>query len=355
MKKLLSVLLLLCLCMPVALAGLSDDPNHFAESVVDGTYESVYPEFYNAASPSIIIPGLSMDFIPQGIAYYEPGNLMFLTGYSSFGFFNSMLLAVDMTTNQVVKEVLLCMPDGEPYTGHAGGVCVTGRNIYISGESCLYRLPLSDFHAAAPMDVLGFAEVIPVPVKASFCQIDNGVLWVGEFYEGKNPKNHTSDTHFKTVDGGMNHSWLLGYKLDGGTANELSASAMTAQGAAPDYVLSIPDRIQGVTICNGEFYLSQSYGRTNPSTIYRHENVMQQTTFEQAWVCGQSRPMWVLDNSSQDAALTCPPMTEGLCTIGGQIYVSFESAANYYRIPEDDKGPSLHPVDRVYKIDPSKF
>ena len=92
MKKLLSVLLLLCLCMPVALAGLSDDPNHFAESVVDGTYESVYPEFYNAASPSIIIPGLSMDFIPQGIAYYEPGNLMFLTGYSSFGFFNSMLL-----------------------------------------------------------------------------------------------------------------------------------------------------------------------------------------------------------------------------------------------------------------------
>ncbi len=355
MKKLLSVLLLLCLCMPAALAGLGNEPNHFVVSVTGDARYDGYPEFYNAAEPSILIPGLTMDFVPQGIAYYEPGNLMFLTGYSSWKVFSSMLLAVDMTTNEVVKEILLARADGSPYTGHAGGVCVTGRNIFISGENYLYRLPLRDFLAAAPMDVLGFAEEIYVPVKASFCQIDNGILWVGEFYEGKNVKNHTDDRHHVDAKGAKNHSWLLGYKLVDGTANELSASAMTAQGAVPDYVLSIPDKIQGVTVCNGAFYLSQSYGRTNPSTIYRHKNVMVQTTFEQALVCGQSRPMWILDNDSQEAALTCPPMTEGLCTIGGQIYVSFESAASYYRLPEDDNGPSLHPIDRVYKINPSGF
>ena len=65
--------------------------------------------------------------------------------------------------------------------------------------------------------------------------------------------------------------------------------------------------------------------------------------------------MWILDSRVQDTALTCPPMTENLCSINGQVYVSFESAASFYRLPEDDKGPSKDPVDRVYKLDPSRF
>ena len=54
--------------------------------------------------------------------------------------------------------------------------------------------------------------------------------------------------------------------------------------------------------------------------------------------------------------MSSAPMTEGLCTIGDNVYISFESAATMYRAPEKkNEKSSRDPLDRVYKLDPLGF
>ena len=343
MKKLILVLLMICLSVSSAFAGLSEFPSHYAASVVDSQKAiDAYDQFRAAGELSIIMPGLTEDFVPQGIAYYAPQNVMIFSGYSSAKA-SSMLLAVDMSTNGVVKEILLALPDGMPYTGHAGGVCITDKNIFISNKGQLYRLPLSDYLSAAPMDVLAFAEAIPVPCKSSFCQISNGILWVGEFCYDKSEDHKSDKDHHVNVQGGKNNSWLLGYDL-GKTDFEINPAGI------PDYIISITDRIQGVTFCNDMIYLSQSYGQSNSSTIYRHENVLTGAPDMYKEVLGVKRPLWILDDSTETGRLTCPPMTESLCTMGDSVYISFESAARKFL--QDEKA-SPNPVDRLFKLNPS--
>lgn len=338
MKKLLSVILLLCLLAPCALAEFY----YSTESVV--TCESTaatYDKFYAAGELSVSIPGCAQDLVPQGLAYYAPENWMLFAGYSS-GDRNSAVIAVDMDTNEVVKEVSLLNVDGSDYVGHAGGMCVTEKNIFISNNEHLYRLSLSTFLSAAPSDTCKFDEEISVPSRASYCQYSEGILWVGEFQYGTEYK--TDNSHrIKTADG-YQRAWAIGYVLDETTENEIKADKMTEAGAIPDYILSTTERIQGLTTKDGMIYLSQSYGRKNASMIYRYNNVLTQEPHAQAEALGAMIPVWFLDSNSLDAALMAPPMTECLCTAGDSVYVLFESGAEKYR-------DAKNPMDRVFRLD----
>lgn len=349
MKKLLSVLLILCLFTSSALAGWENESYYSAASVVNCYYnDKAYTDFYNAGDFSIIIPGCGQDFIPQGISYYAPQDLIILSGYSSAGL-PSTLMAVDRGSYQVVKQIFLSKPNGELYTGHAGGVCVTDKNIFVSSDNQLYRMSLDTFLNAENACVYNFEEAITVPCEAAFCQVNNGVLWVGEFEYA--PEHKTDPSHHMKIGNTTNTGWVLGYELTDSTVNELDPSRISGGTAIPNYILSTTERIQGFTISRDLIYLSQSFGRKNTSTIYRHRNVLHETPDTQASVHGMQVPVWILDKDTETASLECPPMTEGLCTIDERVYVSFESAAAKYRIPLDDKGPAKDPVDRVFRLD----
>lgn len=354
MKKLLSLLLILCLFTPCAIAGWENEPYYFVSSVTNCYYnDKAYTDFYNAGEFSVIIPGCSQDFVPQGISYYAPQDLIIFSGYSSFGL-PSSLMAVDRSTNQLVKQIFLALPNGEEYTGHAGGVCVTGKNIYVSDDDRLYRMSLATFLGADNACLYNFEEVISVPCTASFCQYNNGILWVGEFERttsnAKEKQYRTDASHHIQTVGGENTGWILGYQLTGATENEFAPGSITKNGAIPNYILSTTDRIQGFTISNGMIYLSQSYGRKNDSTIYRHRNVLNEKAHVTANVYGAKVPVWILNKGTETASLTCPPMTEGLCTINDKVYISFESAAPKYRIPLDNGKPAKNPVDRIFQL-----
>lgn len=351
MKKLLSVLLVLCLCIPSALAGWEDEPFHSVNSVVDSdNVRKNYKDFYSKGEFSIIIPGVAEDFVPQGLAYYAPKDLIFFSGYCTFGL-PCALIAVDRATNQIFKEIFLAYEDGSEFDGHAGGICVTDKNIFISDDNHLYRLSLDTFLNADNSCIYNFEETITVPCTASFCQISNGVLWVGEFERA--PEHKTDPSHHIKIGNTENTGWILGYQLTGSTANELAPGCITASGAIPNYIISIPEKIQGFTICNDTMYLSQSYGRTKDSAIYRHANVLHSVPATHASVYGTQVPVWLLTESISHDTLIAPPMTEGLCTIDGKVYVSFESAASFYRVPTDpdNSTPSKDPVDRVFRLD----
>ena len=108
--------------------------------------DKLYTRFYESGELSVLIPGLAEGIVPQGISYLPEENCLLFAGYRSDKG-NSALLAVSLESGELVKEVILCLPDGTPYNGHAGGVCVTEKNIYISNAYMLLRISLDTFRA----------------------------------------------------------------------------------------------------------------------------------------------------------------------------------------------------------------
>ena len=327
------------LCLLIAalalLAGIcSAETVYTCASVTDAEASAAaYVRFHEAGELSVIIPGLQEGFVPQGITYLPGDDALLFAGYSG-GEDNSALLAVNRETGELIRQVKLNNIDGSPYTGHAGGVCATETDIYVSNAKKLYRLSLETYKALPANASCAFEEEIPVPVNASYCSYADGVLWVGEFqYGGDYP---TDASHRVNTSDGLQRAWTCGYVIGG-----------SQDFSAPDYILSMTERIQGMTVLNGRIYLSQSYGRRNDSVLYRYGAVLSEDPDGSVEVNGRNVPLWILDSTVKEDALLCPPMTECLCTIGEDIYVLFESAAKTYMNPLK---PSVNPMDRVFRL-----
>ncbi len=332
MKSRLGILLLAALFLCTACTAA--ETVYTVSSVTDAEASvSAYARFREAGELSVLIPGLREDFVPQGITYLPQEDAFLFAGYSG-GKDSSALLEVSRQTGELVRQVKLNNLDGSAYTGHAGGVCATETDIYVSNAKKLFRIPLAAYRALPAQAVCQFEEEIPVPVNASYCSYADGVLWVGEFqYGGDYP---TDASHRVSTKDGLQRAWNCGYRMDG-----------NQDFSAPDYILSITERIQGMTVLNGKIYLSQSYGRRNDSVIYRYGDVLSFPAAQTVSLNGRDVPLWILDSTVREDALLCPPMTECLCAAGGEIYVVFESAAKTYMNPAK---PSVHPMDRVCKL-----
>lgn len=295
--------------------------------------DSSYQRFYDTAAPGVIIPGLAEGFIPQGVTWLAEENAFLFAGYREDGK-NSALLMVSAETGALMREVLLLNTDGSVYSGHAGGVCATENDIYVSNAGKLFRLSMDTFRSLPHSSACAFEQEIPVPVTASWCCCADNVLWVGEFQYGveyPTDKSHKA----KTADG-VYSAWGCGYEI-----------RKEGIGETPDYIVEIPDRIQGMTTLDGDVWLSQSYGRKNSSLLMRFEQVFSRAPNAAVVFGGQEIPVWYLDKNAGKSAMMAPPMTEGLCSVNGCVYVLFESAALKYMNPSN---PSKNPVDRLMKI-----
>ncbi len=290
-----------------------------------------YDRFYSSGELGPVIPGLAEGLVPQGIAWLPEEDQLLYCGYRSDKK-NSALIAADRQTGEITKIVHLLYEDGSDYSGHAGGVCATEDDIYISNAHHLYRISLERFRSLPEESRCAFEEEIPVPVNASFCSYAEGVLWVGEFqYTGDYP---TDPSHAVRGKDGVQQAWICGYRMEGRTGFE-----------TPDCILSVMERIQGMTTRDGAIYLSQSYGRRASSSLLRYEPVSDRDPDTVVLLDGREVPMWILDSACRSGVLLCPPMTECLCTVDGAVYVLFESAAQPYM---DPKKPSLNPIDRAF-------
>ncbi len=342
MKKLLCMLLALLMTA----GGVCAENGFFYSTTRVTTCESsnsMLNNFFESGELSVTIPGLAEGLVPQGISYMPEGNMMLFAGYRSDKA-ASALIAVDMDTDQVVREVFLKNVDGSVYNGHAGGVCVTEKNIFIANSHHLYRISLEKFFSLEPSDTCAFEEAIPVPNNASYCAYHDGVLWVGEFQYGNDYKTDRSH-RMKTPDG-YYQAWACGYVLDETQENEFKAEALTDGDAILDYILETTERIQGITVKGDSVYLSQSYGRTNTSSLYRYDGVLLREPDNMTVVSEKEVPVWFLDQKKAlSAVLFAPNMSECLCTAGDAIYVLFESGAETYL-----KGGAGNAMDRVFKL-----
>ena len=318
---------------------------------------SSYKKFEACSTAEFIVPGLEQSIVPQGMDYWAEMGWMLISGYCSDetknGGRGSALFAVDMESGKMVGEYYLKNMDGTYHQSHAGGVAVTKKNVFIANGGKLYRIPLTEL--LKQCGDITIAEEIAVPVRASLANCSGGILWVGDFQYGSTYPTQEFQK-MKNRQGTWYYAWMVGYVLDETTENDLKPAVMAeVEGqnyAIPDYILSMTERIQGMTYLPevGQIVLSQSYGRTNASTLYFYEDPLGQEPHTMFEFSGFQIPVWFLDKKLPVKEMPAIPMSEGIANVNGKLYVLFESGAEKYRL-----GGGKQPTDMVYAVDITKW
>ena len=204
------------------------------------------------------------------------------------------------------------------------------------------------FEEAGKHGTVSIVESISVPTRASFCNYSDGILWVGDFYIPDNSSYSTPDERHMTNRVGKEYgAWCVGYRLTDSTESGFASTAWTSgmKYATPDIVVSIDQKIQGFAVVGDKIALSQSYGRTNNSTIWIYDNILDTQAHTTVTINEKSVPVWFLDSSIQSASYTSMPMSEGVAAYKGSLLILYESGAPYYK-----DGGGKNPVDCIFKM-----
>ena len=297
-------------------------------------------EFLGMSKEGAIIPALKQDAVPQGITYLEEQNWLITSHYKEDGS-PSILSVIDAATDKLVKAVELYEDENKVYTGHAGGVTVSKNYIWISSGSHAYRISKDKLVAAEDGAKLVFEGSIQTDTRASFTIYNDGILWVGEYAQGTSYPTEKSH-YMNNRDGKEHRAWAVGYKLDE-TTDLLpeTKSAVEDTPVTPDYILSIPNMVQGMLVAGEDIWLSQSYGRNNASTLAGYKVSLTEEPHTTVTIGEESVPVWFLDSQNAVVSYTLPPMSEGIVDHEGTMYILFESGASKYVTS------SSYPLDRI--------
>lgn len=264
---------------------------------------AIYRDYYKAEQTICKNPGLNDGFVCQGIAAAEQHGLILVSGYMKDK--SASRIYVTTTENESYYVTLNC--DGAKYTGHAGGIAVSGDCAYIANGSKIFTFSLSDVIGAENGDSVNIGRGVKVNNKASFLYTDDEYLYVGSFTE---PGASQVDEHtFETAEG-THYAICSVYRI-----NDLSA---------PVKVYSLRDYVQGICFTpNGEIALSTSHGLT--SSVYYIYNENEATDSGKTL---DGAPVFYLERAAKE--FKGPAMAEGLDYYDGKIITLTESASDKY-------------------------
>jgi hypothetical protein len=303
-----------------------------------------YSEFFDVSEQGAIVPGLKQGLVPQGMYYIKDKNWIVTTSYRDDKR-SSVLTIIDAQTGALVKSIHLLTQDNVPYTGHAGGVAVSDKYVWIANNSYMYQLSLDAVIQAADNSNMAFIGKFKTNTRASFGSFSDGVLWVGEYYS-TSPGYDTDATHKMTArDGKKYNAWIVGYTLDKATDMVPAEKVVSPNTAVvPDYIFSVTDRVQGVTVLPDQVLLTQTNGATNSSLIKYRANI-QEAPHSSIQIGGTSVPIWFMDGVSQADSLYMPSSAEGNFVTQGKAYILYESGALKYQ------STVAYPLDRLQIVD----
>ena len=263
----------------------------------------IYSDYYSIKTDICKNPGLNDGFVCQGIAVSEQNNVILVCGYMKDKS-NSRIYVTDFESNSYYVELTR---SGEEYTGHAGGLAITGDTVYIANAKKIYSFPLESVLSASNGDIVDIGSGTKVNTNASFVYTDEEYLYVGEFHDGGKYviKNHEHETAE-----GIHYAICTKYSL-----NDLNT---------PVAVYTLRNNVQGVCFTpQGQVVLSTSYGLTD--TVYYVYDLVNATdsglTFDGA-------PVYYLDNLEKE--IHGPAMGEDLDFYDGKIITLTESASQKY-------------------------
>lgn len=334
LRRLLALALVLVLavtgCIQLKAEPIPVLPGPVTQEEVKGNTASrnSWRPFLNIAEDGPIIPGLRQGLVPQGLDYLQEEDWLIISGYRDND--SSLVAVIDAESGELVKAVSFRLPSGAVYRGHAGGVAVSDRHLWISSGEHVYWVRLDKLIAARDGAEILFDGAAKIDARGSFVSFTDGILWVGDFaYEARDYKT-ASHHKLRNRQNKQHDGWIAGYKLDP-TTDLIPANRPKANGAyIPDYVLSIRDKIQGSYILGDYIILTESYGRNNDSHLYIYENPLDNPPHREVNISGLTVPVWFLDDANLAYTWVLPPMVESVVERNGELYVSFESAALKY-------------------------
>ena len=263
----------------------------------------IYREYYKAESNLCKNPGLSDGFVCQGIAAVDDQDIILVSGYMK----DKEASRIYVTTLDNQSYYVSLTRDGKTYTGHAGGISVSGDYAYIANGSKIYTFSLDDVLNAKNGDIVDIGSGTKINNKASFLYSDDEYLYVGTFME---PDSEPVDGHTYNTAEGTHLAICSVYSI-----NDLSK---------PVKVYSIIDYVQGICFTpEGKIVLSTSHGLSS-SVYYIYDEkdaVDSGKTLDGA-------PVYYLDKLEK--VIKGPAMAEGLDWYNGKIITLTESASDKY-------------------------
>ncbi len=263
----------------------------------------LYRDYYAAASAVCKNPGLSDGFVCQGIAAADEADVILVSGYMKDD--RPSRIYVTTTDSESYYVTLHC--DGEPFTGHAGGIAVSGDNAYLASGSKIYTFPLADVLNAENGGSVNIGPGVKVNNKASFLYSDDESLYVGSFTRTENDR--TPEHIFETAEG---------------THYAICSVYPVGDLSAPVRIYSIRDLVQGICFTpDGKIVLSTSYGlRDSVYYIYDRDSAVDSgRTLDGAPVYDLVQP---------EKEMKGPAMAEGLDWFRGKVITLTESASDKY-------------------------
>ena len=155
---------------------------------------AIYNDYYATESALCKNPGLSDGFICQGIAAVDEEDVILVSGYMQ----DKQASRIYVTTLESESYYVTLHCDGKTYTGHAGGIAVSGDWAYIANGSKIYTFSLDDVLNAKNGDSVNIGQGVAVNNKASFLYTDDEYLYVGSFMD--NSTKRVEEHIFKTAE-----------------------------------------------------------------------------------------------------------------------------------------------------------
>lgn len=271
-----------------------------------------YHDFYKDADRVMAIPGLNDGFVPQGFVYEEQEKVFLISGYMKDDTKASRIYVVGEDGSS--KFVELMEDKQTPYTGHCGGVAISGDNVYISSdEDYLAVFSLKDVLDGGNAQWKGSVNTGD---RTSFCSVVNGYLLTGAFYRAGSYET-AQYQHLTTPAGDENSALIWIYKID--------ENIPFGIGDKPVAALSVREQVQGLTVTDdGKIVLSTSWGLSS-SALWLYEMDERVGTVQ-----GQDVPLYYLDSANLVETVKAPPMSEEMVFLNGRVYFLTESACTKY-------------------------
>lgn len=351
-------------------------------------------------STGIVIPGLdpAQDYVIQGMTYYPKRDWMLVTAYHNVAdgetTQSSKVFALDAATGEFVAMFSFINVNGTINTDHGGGIAVSEHNIYYScGDkdrkiayaplSALENAPLNAHTQIQLVAEKDFVEIGSISsdsktAYSAYVCYDDGILWMGNFYDmGAKLLGVTiAAADYNAPSNNKYNSMVFGYELSGSTSAEEWANLTGAKGTDcqgnPSYAIGLSNNLKDVqyaVVDNGKLYLSRSYGSGAGNSInfgFGESSFLTIADIDLSVpgtepVTISTKSTGSLDktvnayNISDYKNYAMMPMSEGLCVIDDNIFITFEGASNKYRNESDGLtsiGNCDKPVDVIWQLDP---
>lgn len=272
--------------------------------------------FYGMAEEEFPIPGTADGFVVQDLDFLDEDESWLFSGYSGDGSASPVYKrGLDGTVSRFYVE----LSDGSLYDGHGSGITSQGDFVFLTCEGGYLILPAQDVAQAADgerVPVLGRKDLDFSP---AFLNIEEGTLYAGNFYYPE--KYETPAEHWITTpDGTENPAVMYAYPAGEGEYG-FSDKAQC--------VFSIPAMVQGMCFtATGNMVLSTSWG-IGASHFYEYD--LASTKTDGVFTADDREvPLICLDSRNLVGELEAPPMSEGIESHEGRIYMTDEAASNTY-------------------------